>query len=84
MSYYKCCYDRLNPNFNIIECWFLLLLQMPEDMDVCQCIVFFVFQIPEDMGDIIVSKAIDLWQKNGDRLQVKSDSMLDRSPPWLM
>ncbi|KAL5007518.1 hypothetical protein ScPMuIL_016324 [Solemya velum] len=41
----------------------------------------YLQNIPEDMGDIIVSKAIDLWQKNGGRLQVKSDSMLDRSPP---
>ena len=28
----------------------------------------YVFQIPPDSGDIIVSKAIDIWQKHGSLL----------------
>ena len=40
-----------------------------------------LFQIPEDSGDILVNKAIDMWEKHGHHL-TKSDSPgpVNRSP----
>ena len=42
---------------------------------------FLYLQIPEDSGDILVNKAIDMWEKHGHHL-TKSDSPgpVNRSP----
>lgn len=40
-----------------------------------------LFQVPEDSGDIVVGKAIDMWEKQGHHL-TKSDSPIpgNKSP----
>ncbi|KAK3101264.1 hypothetical protein FSP39_002243 [Pinctada imbricata] len=55
----------------------LLSMKKKEDM------LKYLSQLPEDSGDIIVTKALDLWHKHGGHLiQTKSDSPVftDRAP----